>query len=53
MVHRCHGSVRTSVRGSRFDKISVQQKKKKEIYYAQFLFIYFEQIVVQIKKKST
>ncbi len=28
MVHRCHGSVRTSVRGSRFDKISVQQKKK-------------------------
>ncbi len=28
-VHRCHGSVRTSVRGSRFDTISVQQEKKK------------------------
>ncbi len=27
MVHRCHGSVRTSVRGSRFDTISVQQEK--------------------------
>ncbi len=26
-VHRCHGSVRTSVRGSRFNTISVQQKK--------------------------
>ncbi len=26
--------------------------KKKEIYYARFLFIYFEQTVVQIKKKS-
>ncbi len=49
-VHRCHGSVRTSVRGSRFDKISVYQEKK-EIYYAWFLFIYFEQTVVQIKKK--
>ncbi len=24
--------------------------KKKEIYYARFLFIYFEQTVVQIKK---
>ncbi len=34
----------------RFDTISVQQEKKKEIYYAQFLFIYFEQTVVQIKK---
>ncbi len=29
-VHRCHGSVRTSVRGSRFDTISVQHKKKKK-----------------------
>ncbi len=29
-VHRCHGSVRTSVRGSRFDTISVQQEKKKK-----------------------
>ncbi len=29
MVHRCHGSVRTSVQGSRFDTISVQQGKKK------------------------
>ncbi len=48
-VHRCHGSVRTSVRGSRFDTISVQHDKK-EIYYARFLFIYFEQTVVQIKK---
>ncbi len=47
-VHRCHGSVRTSVRGSRVDTISAQQKKK-EIYYAQFIFIYFEQTVVQIK----
>ncbi len=28
MVHRCHGSLRTSVRGSRFDTISVQQEKK-------------------------
>ncbi len=50
-VHRCHGSVRTSVRGSRFDTISVQQEKK-QIYYAQSLFIYFEQTVVQIKKNS-
>ncbi len=50
-VHRCHGSVCTSVRGSRFDTISVQQEKK-EIYYARFLFIYFEQTVVQIKKKN-
>ncbi len=49
-VHRCHGSVRTSVRGSRFDTISVQQEKKL-IYYARFLLIYFEQTVVQIKKK--
>ncbi len=46
-VHRCHGSVRTSVQGSRFDTISVQHEKKK-IYYARFLFIYFEQTVVQI-----
>ncbi len=46
-VHRCHGSVRTSVRGSRFDTISVQQEKK-QIYYAQSLFIYFEQTVVQL-----
>ncbi len=28
MVHRCHGSVRTSVRESRFDTISVQYEKK-------------------------
>ncbi len=27
-------------------------RKKKEIYYARFLFIYFEQTVVQIKNKS-
>ncbi len=26
-VHRCHGSVRTSVRASRFDTILVQQEK--------------------------
>ncbi len=26
-------------------------REKKEIYYARFLFIYFEQTVVQIKKK--
>ncbi len=50
-VHRCHGSVRTSVRGSRFDTISVQHEKKK-IYYARFLLLYFEQTVVQIKKMS-
>ncbi len=47
MVNRCHGSIRTSVWGSRFATISVQQKKK-EIYYARVLFIYFEQAVVQI-----
>ncbi len=52
MVHRCHGSVRTSVRGSRFDTISVQHEKK-EIYCARFLFIYFEQTVVQIKKNPS
>ncbi len=51
-VHRCHGSVRTLVRGSRFDTISVQHEKKK-IYYARFLFIYFEQTVVQIKKNPS
>ncbi len=33
---------------SRFDTISVQQEKKKEMYNARFLFIYFEQTVVQI-----
>ncbi len=52
-VHRCHGSVRTSVRGSRFDTISVQHEKKKESYYARFLLIYFEQTVVQIIKKKS
>ncbi len=50
-VHRCHGSVRTSVRGSRFDTISVQHEKK-EIYYALFLFIYFEQISKLKKNQS-
>ncbi len=40
----------TSVRLSWFDTIAVHQEKK-EIYYARFLFIYFEQTVVQIKKK--
>ncbi len=30
-VHRCHGSVRTSVRGPRFDTISVQHEKKKSM----------------------
>ncbi len=30
-VHRCHGSVRTSVRGSRFDTISVQHEKKRNL----------------------
>ncbi len=39
-VHRCHGSVRTSVRGSRFHTILVHEKK--EIYYARFLFIYWQ-----------
>ncbi len=46
MVHRCHGSVRTSVRGSRFHTISVQQEKTNLLCC--FLFIYFEQTVVQI-----
>ncbi len=36
-VHRCHGSVHTSVRGSQFDTILVQQEKN--IYYARVLFI--------------
>ncbi len=49
-VHRCHGSVRTSVQGSRFDTISVQQGKKKKSTMLGF-FIYFEQTVN--KKKST
>ncbi len=35
--------------GSRFDTISVRQGEK-EIYYARFLFLYFEQTVEQIKK---
>ncbi len=30
-VHGCHGLVRTSDRGSRFDTISVQQEKKKNL----------------------
>ncbi len=30
-VHRCHSSVRTSVRGSRFDTISVQHEKKRNL----------------------
>ncbi len=50
-VHRCHGSVRTSVQG-----VTVQYnqyEKKKEIYYARFLFIYFEQTVVQIVKNNS
>ncbi len=32
--------------------IRFQYIRKKKIYYARFLFIYFEQTVVQIKKKS-
>ncbi len=31
MVHRCHGSIRTLVWRSRFDTISVQQKKKRNL----------------------
>ncbi len=46
-VHRCHGSVRTSVRGSRIDTISVQQGKKTN-KSTMLLFCYFEQTVVQI-----
>ncbi len=38
---------------SRFDTILVQQAKKKEIYYARFRIIYFEQTVVQFKKIPT
>ncbi len=41
-VHKCHSSVRTSVRGSRFNTILVQHSVQ---------FIYFEQTVVQIKKE--
>ncbi len=47
MVHRCHGAARTSVRGFRYNR------GKKEIYYAQVLFIYFEQTIVHIKMYST
>ncbi len=36
-VHRCHGSVRTSVWGSRFDTISVKKQKK---YYVSFHFFW-------------
>ncbi len=39
---RGHGSIRFRY-----------NRGKKEIYFAQFLFIYFEQTVVQINKKST
>ncbi len=35
-VHRCHGSVRTSVRGSRFDTISVQHEKKRNLCSVSF-----------------
>ncbi len=38
-VHRCHVSVHTSVRGSRFDTISVQQEKKKSTMLGFFSFI--------------
>ncbi len=38
-VHRCHGSIRF-----RFNS------GDKQIYYARFLFIYFEQTLEQIKK---
>ncbi len=37
-VHRCHGSVRTSVQVSRFDTISVQQGKQSSMLCF-FLFI--------------
>ncbi len=43
------GSVRTSVQGSRFDTISVQQGKKKSTMLGFFSFIL---TVVQIKKNS-
>ncbi len=46
-VHRCHGSVRTSVRGSRFDTISAQQEKNNKSTMLSFFFIYSEQRVVQ------
>ncbi len=35
MVHRFHGSVRTSIRGSRFYSILVEQLKE-EIYFTTF-----------------
>ncbi len=47
-VHRCHGSVHTSVRGSRFDTISVQQGKKITNLLCSVSFYLFEQTVVQI-----
>ncbi len=50
-LHRCHGSVRTSVRGSRFDTISVQHEKKRNLLCS-VSFHLFEQTVVQIKRKS-
>ncbi len=43
-VHRCHGSVSTSVRGSRFDTISVQQEKKKSTMLGFFSFILNRQL---------
>ncbi len=47
-VHRCHGSVHTSVRGVTVRYNFGSTRKIQQIYYARFLFIYFEQTVVQI-----
>ncbi len=38
-VHKSHGSVCTSVRGSRFDTISLQQEKNKSNMLGFFSFI--------------
>ncbi len=44
MVHRCHGSVHTSVRGSWFDTISVQQGGEKSTMLGFFSFILNRQL---------
>ncbi len=52
-VHRCHGFVRTLGSGVTVQYDFGTNMKKKEIYHDQFLFIYFEQTVVQIKKNPS
>ncbi len=47
MVHRCHGSVCTSVGGHGSIRFWYNRGKK-EFYYVEFLFVYFEQTIVKI-----